>query len=173
MVNSNTFCVDNSTPPAPETSVQSQFVKTIGEKIRQARTALGLSGEALAKKVGYKNQSAIGNLENRKEGTGGNKIDQIANALNVSVDWLYNGPDSENVPFLPPKNPLPAEAVYSDLASEPTVITRGYWPFRTPVETFRRFMTLDNLEILDTQIEIMIRQRSHDAEQARRNNGGK
>lgn len=64
-----------------------------------------MSGEALAKKVGYKNQSAIGNLENRAGGTGGNKINKIADALNVSVDWLLNGPDGDNVPFLPPKIP--------------------------------------------------------------------
>lgn len=80
-----------------------------------------MSGEALAKKVGYKNQSAIGNLENRAGGTGGNKISKIADALNVSVDWLLNGPDSDNVPFLPPKIPLADSSQHgrSTVASEP------------------------------------------------------
>lgn len=75
-------------------------MKSVGERIRQARDAVGMSGETLAKKVGYKNQSAIGNLENRAGGTGGNKVREIAAALNVSVDWLLNGPDSDTVPFL-------------------------------------------------------------------------
>ncbi len=144
-------------------------MKTIGERIRQARTATGWSGETLAKKVGYKNQSAIGNLENRKDGTGGNKIEQIASALNVSVDWLFNGPDQDNVPFLPPKTAMPSGVEYTDQAGEPTNITRGYWPFRTPVETFRRLMTLDNLEILNSQIETMVRQREQGVDQPRQN----
>lgn len=75
-------------------------MKTIGERIRQAREALKMSGEALALKVGYKNQSAIGNLENRATGTGGNRIVAIAAALSVPVEWLLNGPDSDTVPFL-------------------------------------------------------------------------
>lgn len=76
-------------------------MKTIGERIRQAREAHKMSGEALAKKVGYKNQSAIGNLENRAGGTGGSKLGSIADALNVPVEWLLRGPDNDNIPFLP------------------------------------------------------------------------
>lgn len=76
-------------------------MKTIGERIRQARESLKLSGEALAKRAGYKNQSAIGNLENRVGGTGGNKLTIIADALHVPVEWLLRGPDADNVPFLP------------------------------------------------------------------------
>ena len=77
-------------------------MKTIGERIRQARRAKVWSAFKLAKAVGYKTQSGIANLENKATGTGGNKIGEIARVLNVSVDWLLNGPDSENVPFLPP-----------------------------------------------------------------------
>jgi len=77
-------------------------MKTIGERIKQARTEKGWSAYELAKKAGYKTQSGIGNLENKATGSGGNKISEIARALSVSVDWLMNGPDSENVPFLPP-----------------------------------------------------------------------
>lgn len=79
-------------------------MKTIGERIRQAREALQLSGDALAKKVGYKNQSAIGNLENRAGGTGGNKIGAIADALHVPIEWLLRGPDSDTIPFTTQKN---------------------------------------------------------------------
>jgi transcriptional regulator with XRE-family HTH domain len=80
-------------------------MKSVGERIRQARDALGISGLALAQKVGFKTQSAISNLENRASGTGGGKIALIADALNVPVEWLLRGPDSESVPFLLPAPP--------------------------------------------------------------------
>lgn len=75
-------------------------MKTTGERIRQAREALGWSAQVLASKVGYKTQSGISNLENRSSGSGGNKIGAIATALDVSLEWLINGPDRDNVPFL-------------------------------------------------------------------------
>lgn len=77
-------------------------MKTVGERIRQARDARGLSGEELAHAVRYKNQSAISNLENRSTGTGGTKIAQIATALRVPVRWLLEGPDSLEVPYQEP-----------------------------------------------------------------------
>lgn len=80
-------------------------MKTIGERMRQARNYRGMSGETLAEKVGYKNQSAIGNLENRSTGSGGNKIVEIAAALNVPLSWLMSGPDVDDlstIDLLPP-----------------------------------------------------------------------
>jgi transcriptional regulator with XRE-family HTH domain len=77
-------------------------MKTIGERIRQARDARGLSQEELAHAVGYAKQSAIGNLENRATGNGGNKITQIARALRVPVQWLLSGPDGPDVPYSTP-----------------------------------------------------------------------
>lgn len=77
-------------------------MKTVGERIRQARDARGLSGEELAHAVGYRNQSAISNLENRATGTGGTKIAKIATALRVPVQWLLEGPDGQVVPFSEP-----------------------------------------------------------------------
>lgn len=50
--------------------------------------------------VGYKHQSAIGNLESRATGQGGNKIGLIADALQVSLEWLLRGPDSDVVPIV-------------------------------------------------------------------------
>lgn len=74
-------------------------MKTVGERIRQARQALGMSGETLAHQVGYKHQSAISNLEGRSTGSGGHKIAAIATALGVPLDWLLNGPDDGSIPF--------------------------------------------------------------------------
>lgn len=77
-------------------------MKTIGERIRQAREARGFSGEELALAVGYTHQSAIGNLENRVTGTGGTKIAEIATKLRVPIEWLLKGPDGPDVPFSDP-----------------------------------------------------------------------
>ncbi len=95
-------------------------MKTIGERIRQAREWHSWSGDQLAKKVGYKRQSAIGNLENRAGGNGGNKLTAIAAALNVPVSWLLSGPDTDNIPFLPPKQQPENPNVLSFLAREST-----------------------------------------------------
>ncbi len=77
-------------------------MKTIGERIQQARLALGWSAFDLAKRVGYKTQSGIGNIESRVGGSGGNKIGAIAKELNVPLEWLMNGQDADMVPFLLP-----------------------------------------------------------------------
>ena len=74
-------------------------MKSIGERIRQAREARGFSGLELARAVGYKNQSAIGNIENRAVTTGGRKLPAIARALRTPVEWLINGPDGDQAPF--------------------------------------------------------------------------
>lgn len=95
-------------------------MKTIGERIRQAREAKGWSGEKLAKAVGYKKQSAISNLENRATGNGGNKLAVIADKLCVPVEWLIQGPDSDNTPFLPGKLQVIIPAVQTTVAREPT-----------------------------------------------------
>jgi transcriptional regulator with XRE-family HTH domain len=96
--------VNKQTPRVNSFCVQLNTMKTVGERIRQARDAHGMSGEQLAKRVGYKRQSGIANLENRAGGTGGNKLGAIADALGVPVDWLLRGPDGPNIPFLPGMN---------------------------------------------------------------------
>lgn len=76
------------------------WVKTVGERIRQAREALGWTGDDLAKRAGYRHQSAISNLEARATGQGGRRLDKIATALGVHESWLRYGPDSAVVPFV-------------------------------------------------------------------------
>ena len=131
----------------------------------------------MAKRVGYKTQSGISNIENRFSGTGGHKIASIAEALNVSTDWLLNGPDTDNVPFLPPKIAIQPSATIATQAEEAnpawqyiqdkaaTPITGAYWPFNSSVERFRRLITDANLEILNGTIETMLRQRETEVEQ--------
>lgn len=78
-------------------------MKTIGERIRQARDFKGISALKLGQMVGYKSQSGIANIENRSVSTGGRKLVPIAAALNVPVGWLMNGPDGPNIPWLEPR----------------------------------------------------------------------
>lgn len=107
------FLATELTPRVDTVCVQSIMAKTVGERIRQARQARKWSGEHLAQLVGYKQQSAIGNLENRATGQGGNKLPAIAAALKVPLTWLLEGPDSDVIPFLddPSAPPMVAEPV--------------------------------------------------------------
>lgn len=102
-------------------------MKTPGERIRQARNARGISGLELARRVGYKKQSAISNLENRAGGTGGRRVGKIADELGVPVDWILRGPDGEKVPFLKAyiKNKLD-EPFVTGSVREPE--QAAYWP---------------------------------------------
>jgi len=116
------------------------MLKTVGERIRQARQARGWSGEHLARLAGYANQSSIGNLENRATGQGGNRIGAIATALDVPIDWLLRGPDSDLVPFLSSAaqrsvaeesrpaylhTPMPLPAIHDPWIAEAAVILAG------------------------------------------------
>ena len=98
--NKNTFRVITSTPLPNTFCVECWSVKTIGERIKQARLARGMSGEDLARAVGYSHQSAISNLEARATGTGGRSLGRIASVLGVQEAWLRYGPDSEVTPFV-------------------------------------------------------------------------
>lgn len=83
-------------------------MKSVGERIRQAREFRKMSGEELAQRVGYKTQSGISNLENRSTGMGGAKIVAIARALNLSLQWFLNGPDTADLNSVPPFAEPPA-----------------------------------------------------------------
>jgi len=76
-------------------------MKTVGDRIRQAREFRGLSAEELARRVGYKTQSGISNLENRATGRGGYALPKIAQELNISLEWFLQGPDSHDISHVP------------------------------------------------------------------------
>ncbi len=80
-------------------------MKTVGERIRQAREYRGMSGETLALKVGYKGQSGISNLENRSNGRGGFQLARIAKELDFSLTWFLNGPDVDDLSQVGPYTP--------------------------------------------------------------------
>ena len=129
-------------------------MKTIGERIQQARLAKRWSADELAKKVGYKTQSGISNLENKATGSGGNKISEIARVLSVSIDWLMSGPDCENVPFLPQTIDLSAAQQSAAQANQTTgklypVKTAAQWPFE--LFGYDEWMLLDHKERQDLE----------------------
>lgn len=128
----NTSCVNNKHHVFEHKTFNAPM-KSVGERIRQAREFRGLSGQQLAEMVGYKHQSAIGNLENRATGNGGNKIVDIAQALDFSVHWLLDGPDTHDMRTVAPFNshkvesPTPAY-LYTKTVSKPD-FSQPRWPF--------------------------------------------
>jgi transcriptional regulator with XRE-family HTH domain len=119
-------------------------MKTVGERIRQAREARQMSGEELARAAGYSHQSAIGNLENRVTGSGGTKITQIAAALRVPVQWLLAGPDSNEVPFSDPMA-SPSATPYTPTLRENS---KTYTVDRSLEEAMNLFRKLDTAQRL-------------------------
>ena len=64
------------------------MTKTLGERVRERRAALGLSQPQLAKKVGGITYQAIQQLE---AGGGTKHLVGIARALGVTAEWLQDG----------------------------------------------------------------------------------
>ena len=71
--------------------------KTIGDRVKERRTALGLSQPQLAKRVGGISYQAIQQLE--RGGTSRHLV-SIARALGVTAEWLQDG-----------HGPAPAKAI--------------------------------------------------------------
>lgn len=94
-------------------------VKALKDRLIHARELRGLTQQELADLVGC-SQSTIGNVEAGERHSLRNLID-IARALRVSPEWLYDG-----------GGPLPQPGLQ---AQEPRKSYAG-WPFSTPFERF-------------------------------------
>jgi phage repressor protein C with HTH and peptisase S24 domain len=68
--------------------MKSTATKSVGDRVRERRHALGLSQPQLAKKVGGITYQAIQQLEN---GGGSRHLVGIARALGVTAEWLQDG----------------------------------------------------------------------------------
>lgn len=81
---------------------------TIGEKIKQARIAKGLTQEELAEKLGYKSRSSINKIETGGRDIPRSQIQKIADILEVSPISLLgledNNPVESNATMLPDSN---------------------------------------------------------------------
>ena len=84
-----------------KTTAQSPNSKSLGDRVRERRRALGLSQPQLAKKVGGITYQAIQQLEG---GGGSRHLVPIARALGVTAEWLQDGvgpSPSKAVPLRP------------------------------------------------------------------------
>jgi len=73
----------------------------IGDRIKQKRTLLGLSQDALAKRVGVA-RPTLTFWENNEKNPGSNYIVSLAESLGVGAEWLLTGieppePDGQNI----------------------------------------------------------------------------
>jgi transcriptional regulator with XRE-family HTH domain len=136
-------------------------MKTVGERIRQAREYRKMSGEELAQKVGYKHQSGISNLENRATGRGGFNIQKIAEALDVSIEWLINGPDTIDAGTVKPfrdghqhgKQAAPRIEVEAEKSAE---LMTYDWPFRTVKKADWYSIPQATRDIIEMQVKSLI-----------------
>lgn len=134
-------------------------MKTVGERIRQARTALGWSGLDLALKAGYKSQSGISNLENRVGGTGGGKIAKVAKILKVPVEWLISGPDSDTVPFIPEQVLSPCNV--TPITANDNASTSPYlWPFKRVSAKAYAMLTQEEKDHIENSVLIIVNARA-------------
>lgn len=124
-------------------------MKTIGQRIAQAREAKGWSGARLAEAVGYKNQSSIGNIESRLGGRGGHKIAEIARALEVPIEWVLQGPDTDEVPFIAKSKSYQAERQDSIGVGEDTAEYAVDASISEAMQLFRQLNTTQRMEAID------------------------
>ena len=66
----------------------------IGKRIKERREALGISQEALAQRLGYKNKSTIAKIETGINDIVQSKVIEFANELNTTVSFLMGWEDS-------------------------------------------------------------------------------
>jgi len=125
---------------------------TTGDRIRAARLYRSMSAEELAHKVGYATQSGIANLENRATGRGGYKLSQIAQVLNVSLEWLLNGDDPLEPSQAPPftTNTISSSHCVNEKI-QPWGTAVG-WPFKHISPAHWQRLTLTEREIVERQI---------------------
>ena len=87
----------------------------VGKRILQARTEKGMSQEELGKLVGNIGRSGVYSYEKGKyKAITFEKIEQFANALDVTLEWLWYGRGEKNVISI------------SDLTEEQIVLLKNY-----------------------------------------------
>jgi len=124
-------------------------MKSVGERVQQARLERGMTAEALAKAVGYRWQSSIGNIESRMGGQGAKKLPDIARVLGVPLQWLIEGPDSLNVPFITPSSaPIPLPTAPNYKVQEPPAPDLVDASMQEAMTLFRLLDTEQRLEVI-------------------------
>lgn len=63
--------------------------KAIGKRIRKIRKEKGMTQVHLSKKLGYKSQSALSEIESGKKGLDADKVPLVAEILGVEISSLF------------------------------------------------------------------------------------
>ena len=114
-----------------------------------------MSGEDLARAVGYRQQSAIGNLENRGGGNGGKKLPEIARALRVPLAWLMEGPDDGEIPFAEPAPIATPSAAHARVANEQRGAYTVDASLAEAVDLFTRLRTEQRVQAIALMRELL------------------
>lgn len=86
-------------------------MKSIGEKIREARLVRGLSQDELAKLSGYGSRASINKIELGKVDPPRSKLNAIAKALHVDPAWLLGLSERRDMIYMDEKmGPILIEA---------------------------------------------------------------
>ncbi|MCW2484813.1 helix-turn-helix transcriptional regulator [Candidatus Symbiopectobacterium sp. NZEC127] len=84
---------------------------TLAERLKSARTSLGISQKALGEKIGV-SQAAIQKIETGKAAQT-TRLVELANILNVRPEWLATGEE----PMRAPESNIPHESQWGSVAS--------------------------------------------------------
>ena len=112
------YPVNTDVNPFPGLITYVNTPQTFSERLALALAdpKFGMSQAALAKAVGYSNQSAIGNMLSDPARTGTKRAPEIAKALNVEYNWLVSG--------VGPMRPAPMVATVYSIQEEQLL---GLW----------------------------------------------
>lgn len=75
------------------TNGDEKFLIGFGERVKTRRNAIKMSQETLAAKVGYEHKTSISKIEHGKTSVPQNKVLEIANALDTTVEYLMGRTD--------------------------------------------------------------------------------
>ena len=104
--------------------------KKMGERIRLARRAQGMTQEVLAELSGFSHKSAINKIETGQNGLSEKKLQAVADALQVSVYYLKTG-------IQPPNEPTPLKGWTQELAETAANLSK---PRRQMLMEFLQFL---------------------------------
>lgn len=76
-------------------------MSSLGERIKSQREYLGLTQEALAEKLGYKNKTSITKIENGTNDIPQSKVVEFAKALDTTVAYLTGWAENESSNLAP------------------------------------------------------------------------
>lgn len=81
-----------------------------GDRVKVRRKQLHLTQDELALKMGYKHKASISYMESGRSDIPTEKLSELAQHLETTVDYLLGNTDDPEIPPAPVKKPTPTEA---------------------------------------------------------------